>query len=1197
MTKRSLGLLLFGVWITGGVAHAAITPADDPLDLGNVVIGQSKTASTSITATVNTSNLTLALHDPTACAEFSIVTPTGMFNLNTGNHLTVTVKLAPTSPGTKTCGIDIVQGSTPTHLFDATGTARGAPAIRIDLAPAFTATEVGKSSTAQLKLTNSGVSPLTIDTTTGLLGGTDFMVTGGGPDATGIVAVGVQITYDIACKPTTFGNRTDTFKIVSDAVTATGMPDSPKNISLSCTGNQGVLATDQTTAIQFTAVPRDTTQTRTFTLSNPGNLDVSTIAITVAPADVGYTVDTPTLNTLAAKGTKTITVSFKPQNKTAGGPAKISFTGTWGSTATLTPDLSLDIDGGLEASFGLMPAQPALDFGRFRYDTHQPQTFQLLNDGKATLTMMAPFIPDAETHTQATEYAVDLANGAVPVPQPAMLASDDHVTVVVTPQVAHRVGVISGHIDITPSLGATLHVPVTGVATAAEVEFPETVSFGVVDLNAPPVKQAIAIKNTGSGPLDIMSITPSVPGVSGASSGAFAIMLPGSPRELAPDESLTIEVTYQPMVATAGAPDVVNLNAQLAGSLDLGLSIQISGDAAFFQAHGSGGCDAGGGGRSGGLAIVLTALVAPIVLRRRGRRRAAAGAAAAAAVTLMLAPAARADGIALSVFAPTPATAGEGFALQTPEIGAGGSWVANAVVSYASNPLVIEAPDRGVRSTVVSRSMLMQIGGAYALLGRFELGAHLPLYQQSGDAPMAGNAKPVKGTATGNLAVHLKARLLRAHGGAGAFALGASAIAALPTATKDQFTGADQPEGRFLVLASFTPAALDSRIAISVNAGPVIRKQSSYENITQKSAVAWGGGLSVRILDELWATGELFGETTPSADGQKPMSGGAPPPTALSAVEGLAGLTIKPDRRVSVGLAVGRGVTAAIGTPDLRGVVTVSIVPGAAPLAPIHPLVPDGDADGDGIPDSVDQCPHDPEDKDGFQDQDGCPDPDNDRDGIPDAQDKCPLDPEDKDGFEDADGCPDPDNDHDGIPDKLDKCPNDPEDKDGFEDLDGCPDPDNDHDGIPDEKDRCPNEPETINGFQDDDGCPDKGDSTIILSPDKIETLDPIQFTGIKLARGATPLIEQVGATLRAHPEIVRVRVTVHVQPTSDPDADQARTDKRAQAVRDWLVQWGVAPARLEVRGFGGSKPLVPPDQRGAAKLNERIEFIILERK
>src|SRR5262245_64111852 len=48
------------------------------------------------------------------------------------------------------------------------------------------------------------------------------------------------------------------------------------------------------------------------------------------------------------------------------------------------------------------------------------------------------------------------------------------------------------------------------------------------------------------------------------------------------------------------------------------------------------------------------------------------------------------------------------------------------------------------------------------------------------------------------------------------------------------------------------------------------------------------------------------------------------------------------------------------------------------------------DRDGDGIRDSVDRCPDEPEDKDGFEDEDGCPDPDNDRDGVKDVEDACP---------------------------------------------------------------------------------------------------------------------------------------------------------------------------------------------------------------
>src|SRR5215204_4473836 len=98
------------------------------------------------------------------------------------------------------------------------------------------------------------------------------------------------------------------------------------------------------------------------------------------------------------------------------------------------------------------------------------------------------------------------------------------------------------------------------------------------------------------------------------------------------------------------------------------------------------------------------------------------------------------------------------------------------------------------------------------------------------------------------------------------------------------------------------------------------------------------------------------------------------------------------------------------------------------------------DRDGDGIPDSVDGCPDEAEDKDGFQDSDGCPERDNDNDGVPDAADKCPNEPEDKDGFDDDDGCPDQDNDGDGIADAADKCPNDAETVNGFDDEDGCPD-------------------------------------------------------------------------------------------------------------------------------------------------------------
>lgn len=206
--------------------------------------------------------------------------------------------------------------------------------------------------------------------------------------------------------------------------------------------------------------------------------------------------------------------------------------------------------------------------------------------------------------------------------------------------------------------------------------------------------------------------------------------------------------------------------------------------------------------------------------------------------------------------------------------------------------------------------------------------------------------------------------------------------------------------------------------------------------------------------------------------------------------------------------------------------------PASPPIPPptsLPPLPLAADVDGDGVPAETDACPEAAEDKDGFEDHDGCPDPDDDGDGVLDAVDRCPRVAENINGVDDLDGCPetgpdadgdgvgdfhdlcpddaedrDGDRDWDGCPDGVpvasakapararalaplpladldgdglagddDRCPREAEDEDGFEDWDGCPDPDDDGDGVPDAQDRCPRVAETNNGHLDEDGCPD----------------------------------------------------------------------------------------------------------------------------
>ena len=290
------------------------------------------------------------------------------------------------------------------------------------------------------------------------------------------------------------------------------------------------------------------------------------------------------------------------------------------------------------------------------------------------------------------------------------------------------------------------------------------------------------------------------------------------------------------------------------------------------------------------------------------------------------------------------------------------------------------------------------------------------------------------------------------------------------------------------------------------------------------------------------------------------------------------------------------------------------------------------DTDGDGLPDNIDKCPTDPEDKDEFEDEDGCPDFDNDQDGVPDVEDECrnvkgppenkgcpvqdrdgdgiadPVDScpdikEDKDNFEDTDGCPDVDNDKDtirdatdqGDPDPADKCPNDAEDPDKFQDEDGCPDTDNDGDGILDGEDKCPNEPGPPDSPQGK-GCPRKY-SLVKINREKkqIEIKQKIFFAYNKwdILPKSFNLLSQVGQVLKDFP---KMRVSIEGHTDGDgPDAyNQMLSEKRANSVREYLLGQGIEPERLESVGFGESRPIASNRTARGKETNRRVEFRIV---
>lgn len=87
-------------------------------------------------------------------------------------------------------------------------------------------------------------------------------------------------------------------------------------------------------------------------------------------------------------------------------------------------------------------------------------------------------------------------------------------------------------------------------------------------------------------------------------------------------------------------------------------------------------------------------------------------------------------------------------------------------------------------------------------------------------------------------------------------------------------------------------------------------------------------------------------------------------------------------------------------------------------------------------------------------------------------------------------------------------------------------------------------------------------------------------------------LVLQVAAEqLNKRPD-VRVRVEGHTDSVGPEDYNQGLSERRANAVRQILVDNGVSPGRLTSIGFGESNPIASNDTAEGRALNRRVELV-----
>jgi outer membrane protein OmpA-like peptidoglycan-associated protein len=426
-------------------------------------------------------------------------------------------------------------------------------------------------------------------------------------------------------------------------------------------------------------------------------------------------------------------------------------------------------------------------------------------------------------------------------------------------------------------------------------------------------------------------------------------------------------------------------------------------------------------------------------------------------------------------------------------------WEFGLLLNYGENQLVVVDGDGDVGQKFVAGRAGLDLVGSVTIAGPFALGLDLPFY-----AAQSGDADP-SGAGLGDLRLVPKLRLLDDRKSLG---LALAAEVRLPTHTGDFSGGTGMPVVAPKVILDHL---WRNGIRLGFNVGALIREGTQFANVSADSEFAYAAALGYRFggMDgKVEIGGELQGGVGLVEQDAEELP-----------VEGFLFVRGRPHPNWEILGGPGFGVSGGYGVPTWRFFAGVRWRPTS------H------DRDHDGISDDDDECRREAEDRDRYQDLDGCPEED----------------------------------------------------------------PDEDGDGVSDRRDRCPDEEETINGFQDHDGCPDTGDSRVILEDGQMRILDQVRFEhgSAELEPDSERTLDQVALILKAHPEFETVRVEGHTDSTGPDAVNQRLSQERAETVRGYLIDQGVSPRRLTARGYGSSRPLIEGESDRALSRNRRVEFVI----
>ena len=117
----------------------------------------------------------------------------------------------------------------------------------------------------------------------------------------------------------------------------------------------------------------------------------------------------------------------------------------------------------------------------------------------------------------------------------------------------------------------------------------------------------------------------------------------------------------------------------------------------------------------------------------------------------------------------------------------------------------------------------------------------------------------------------------------------------------------------------------------------------------------------------------------------------------------------------------------------------------------------------------------------------------------------------------------------------------------------------------------------------------------VLVTGRELKLKKQVHFTNnsADITPDSSAILEEIADVLNTHAEIKGVEVQGHTDNQGEAPYNLKLSESRAQAVVDVLVKLGVDPLRLQAKGYGDTKPLMPNNTEANKAKNRRVQLMI----